>query len=243
MICENCGAQVDERVGVCPFCGVIQTQAKRWKQQFFVSPDHCCLCGKALNGRYQVLFTYASGDEARICEDCASLIASARNRRDPAAAQTALTRLNGMLSSEALDPAVSDQLRQIAGETERWLNSLRAAPPVQPQPQPPAKPVRAGANKAVLLISLLVILLGIALIIIGAFGGFSSARREGAAPSPTAFETPTPAPSATPTPYLLPSLEPYVAPTVSAAPVTITTPKPAGISTPIPQTTPTPGIL
>ena len=148
-----------------------------------------------------------------------------------------------MLSSEALDPAVSDQLRQIAGETERWLNSLRAAPPVQPQPQPPAKPVRAGANKAVLLISLLVILLGIALIIIGAFGGFSSARRESAAPSPTAFETPTPAPSATPTPYLLPSLEPYVAPTVSAAPVTITTPKPAGISTPIPQTTPTPGIL
>ena len=99
MICENCGAQVDERVGVCPFCGVIQTQAKRWKQQFFVSPDHCCLCGKALNGRYQVLFTYASGDEARICEDCASLIASARNRRDPAAAQTALTRLNGMLSA------------------------------------------------------------------------------------------------------------------------------------------------
>ena len=240
MICENCGAQVDERVGVCPFCGVIQTQAKRWKQQFFVSPDHCCLCGKALNGRYQVLFTYTSGDEARICEDCASLIASARNRRDPAAAQTALTRLNGMLSSEALDPAVADQLRQIAGETERWLNSLRTAPPVQAQP--PVKSGKTGANKAVLLISLLVILIGIALILIGAFGAFSSGSKDSVATStiPAAAPTPESFATATPTPYQLSPLEPYV-PTVTSVPTP--TVKPAGISTPIPQTTPTPGIL
>ena len=233
MICENCGAQVDERVGVCPFCGVIQTQAKRWKQQFFVSPDHCCLCGKALNGRYQVLFTYASGDEARVCGECASLIASARNRRDPAAAQTALTRLNGMLSSEALDPAVADQLRQIAGETERWLNSLRAAPAVQPQTV--QEPVRSRGNKIILLVSLLVILLGIALIVIGAAGGFRSKEAD-----PVATGTPTPAPMS----EIIETVDldevPAATPTPTAVPVPTPTTKPSGISTPVPKTTPTP---
>ncbi|MBR5345773.1 MAG: hypothetical protein IK127_08130 [Clostridia bacterium] len=236
MICENCGAQVDERVGVCPFCGVIQTQAKRWKQQFFVSPDHCCLCGKTLNGRYQVLFTYASGDEARVCGECATLIAAARNRRDPAAAQAALTRLNGMLSSESLDPAVADQLRQIAGETERWLNSLRAVPAVQTRTA--SEPARSRGNKIVLLTSLLVILIGIVLIVIGASGGFRSKDEASRAP------TPTPAnmqivdlddmPAVTPTPTRVPVTTPT--PTPTPTPTT----KPAGISTPIPKTTPEP---
>ena len=39
MICENCGAQVDERVGVCPFCG-----ATVIIRQFQDGPKHMTKC-------------------------------------------------------------------------------------------------------------------------------------------------------------------------------------------------------
>ena len=45
--CGECQIFLPDRYveGVCPFCGVVQKNAARWKQRYFVTPDRCCLCG------------------------------------------------------------------------------------------------------------------------------------------------------------------------------------------------------
>ena len=148
MICRNCGSPVDERVGVCPFCGVVQKDAVRWKQRYFVTPDRCCVCGQSLVEGYKVLFAYESGDQARIDLGCAEALEALRRRTDPKAVTDALHRFGEQLETHALDPAVDAQLRPLAEEAGAWLAEVPAVPASPASPPPPSAAVPAEAAPA-----------------------------------------------------------------------------------------------
>ena len=74
----------------------------------YVRPDCCCICGKSLVEGHAVLFTFISGDEARIDRSCHEQLSMLMDYRNPQAQATASAYLRSRL--DFVDPSVANYL-------------------------------------------------------------------------------------------------------------------------------------
>lgn len=75
----------------------------------YVRPDCCCICGKSLVEDHAVLFTFMSGDEARIDRNCHEQLSMLMDYRNPQAQAAASAYLRSRL--DLLDPSVANYLK------------------------------------------------------------------------------------------------------------------------------------
>lgn len=99
-------AQNDEWEMITPTAANIQLQ-----QKVYVQPNCCCICGNSLFEGYAVLFTFMSGDEARIDRRCHEQVSIAVNGSNPLAQSSAKNYLWSRLGY--VDPAVANYLSTI----------------------------------------------------------------------------------------------------------------------------------
>lgn len=78
------------------------------QQRVYVRPDCCCICGNSLVEGHAVLFTFMSGDEARIDRSCHEQLSMLMDYRNPRAQAAASAYLRSRL--DLVDPSVANYL-------------------------------------------------------------------------------------------------------------------------------------
>ena len=119
MFCKNCGSPVPEGAAICPFCGVAVTKESGSSRRIYVRPDYCCLCGQPLTAGHAVLFTYQSGDEARVDKNCCNMLGALYDKGDPEKMKRAVDAIRARIPD--LDPAVADNLQPSLRQAEEFL--------------------------------------------------------------------------------------------------------------------------
>lgn len=120
MFCKNCGSPVAEGAATCPFCGVAMPRPEARSKRIYVRPDFCCLCGKPLTAGHAVLFTYQSGDEARVDQNCCNMLSALYDKENPKKMQMAVNAIRARMPD--LDPAVADHLQASLRQADEFLS-------------------------------------------------------------------------------------------------------------------------